>query len=355
MTMRNISASHHSRTARMCKKLSSRTLPGVAAISVLATVAACSSGGTSSSSGASSAAGASAKSAAEAGATHGNMTVGFVTINETASFFTQMIKGAQAEAKKLGVNLVVNNPDNSVSKQNTAVEDYANQNIKAIIVDSINGPSVDAAVKYAKSHGSHVVAVDGLVNSPSIDTQIGVSNQAAGAKLGKYYCTWAKKNLPGGKGKIGVIGALNSAIQIQRQNGFVDTVKKCGGDIIQVVDGKNVESTAQTAAQNLVVAQPNMTVVYDTGEPANIGAISALKAAGKAGKVPLFGWDLDPTGIQAIKDGTEIAAIQQDPYQEGVQAVGAAVKLIKGQKVTRNVVAPANVITKANVDSVTPY
>lgn len=303
-------------------------------------MAACSSGG-------------SGGTASGSGKKSSKITVALVTINETAAFFTQMNKGAQAEAKKLGVSLVINNPDNSVSQQNTAVEDYANQGIKAEIVDSINGPSVYSAIKYAHDKGTHIVAVDSILDSPAVDSQIGVDNEAAGKKLGDYYCTWASKHLSQGDGRIGVVAALNSPIQIQRQKGFVDTAKACGGSIVQTVDGKNVESTAQTAAQNLVTAQPNMTVVYDTGEPANIGAISALKQAGS--KAALFGWDLDPAGIAAIKSGAEVAAIQQDPFQEGVQAVDAAVKLINGQNAPKNVTAPAMVVTNKNVGSVTPY
>lgn len=304
-------------------------------------ITACSSGGSS------------GGTASNVGKQSSKPTIALVTINETAAFFTQMNKGAQAEAKKLGVTLIINNPDNSVSKQNTAVEDYANQGIKAEIVDSINGPSVYSAITYAHGKGTHIVAVDAILKSPAVDSQIGVDNEAAGKKLGDYYCTWARTHLPQGKGKIGVVAALNSPIQIQRQNGFVNTAKACGGSIVQTVDGQNVESTAQTAAQNLVTAQPGMTVVYDTGEPANIGAISALKQAGS--KAALFGWDLDPTGIAAIKSGAEVAAIQQNPYQEGVQAVDAAVKLIKGEQAPKNVTAPAAVITKANVGSVKPY
>ncbi|RNI24242.1 substrate-binding domain-containing protein [Flexivirga caeni] len=329
-------------TRRVRATMIKRATASIALASVASlAVAACSSGGSSGS------------TTSGGGKKSSKTTVALVTINETAAFFTQMNKGAQAEAKKLGVSLIINNPDNAVSKQNTAVEDYANQGIKAEIVDSINGPSVYSAIKYAHGKGTHIVAVDSILDSPAVDTQIGVDNEAAGKQLGDYYCTWAKTNLPQGKGKIGVVAALNSPIQIQRQKGFVNTAKACGGSIVQTVDGQNVESTAQTAAQNLVTAQPSMTVVYDTGEPANIGAISALKQA--KSKAALFGWDLDPAGIAAIKSGAEVAAIQQNPYQEGVEAVEAAVKLIEGQQAPKNVTAPATVITKRNVGSVTPY
>lgn len=350
MTRAKLSHSGHS-SSDPRRSTKTRGAAAIAAVSLVAlTGAACSS-----SPGQASGGGGATTHSASGHGKSSNIRLALVTINETAAFFTQMNKGAQAEANKLGVSLVINNPDNSVAKQNTAVEDYANENFNAEIVDSINGSSVYSAIKYAHGKGTHIVAVDAILHSPAVDSQIGVSNEAAGKKLGENYCSWAKSHLPNGAGKIGVVGALNSPIQVERQHGFVDAAKACGGTILQVVDGQNVEATAQTAAQNLVTAQPDMNVLYDTGEPANIAAISALRQAGKVGKVALFGWDLESTGIAAIKDGLEIAAIQQDPYQEGVQAVDAAVKLSKGEHAPKNVTAPAKVITKANVASVTPY
>lgn len=281
--------------------------------------------------------------------------IGLVTINETAAFFTEMNAGAQSEARKLHVNLVISNPDNSVSTQNSDVEDDVATHMNAVIADSIDGPPIVSAFRYARKHGVKVVAVDAIVHSPTVQAQIGVNNVAAGRNLGIYFVKWAKKHLPGGVGRIGVVGALNSPIQVQRQAGFVNYVKAHGSKILQVVNGQNVEATAQTQAQNLVTANPSMNVIYNTGEPANLGAISAVKQAGKAGKLPIFGWDLDSIGISAIKSGIEIAAVQQNPYQEGVQAVEAAVRLVRGQHVAKNVTAPATVVSRSNVRTVKPY
>ncbi|MDQ2797042.1 MAG: substrate-binding domain-containing protein [Actinomycetota bacterium] len=329
---------------------------GLGAVCAVAVAAAgCSSTAPSSGAGSASSGGSGSSAPGSGHAAKGKINVALVTINETAAFFTQMNAGASAEANKLGVNLVINNPDNSVSNQNTAVEDYANENFNAVIADSIAGGSISPALAYARKHGTKVVAVDSIVNSPAVQSQIAVSNEGAGRMLGNYFVTWAKTHLSGGVGKIGVVGALNSPIQVQRQAGFVDVVKASGSKILQVVNGQNVEATAQSQAQDLTTAQPGMTALYNTGEPANLGAISAIKQAGKAGKVPIFGWDLDATGIAAIKDGTEIAAIQQEPYQEGVQAVQSAVKLARGKPAPTNITAPATVVTKANVGSIKPY
>ena len=79
----------------------------------------------------------------------------------------------------------------------------------------------------------------------------------------------------GGKAKLGIVGALNSTIQNIRQKGFEDTIKTNANiEVVGVVDGRNVQDTAMSSAENLFTANPDMEAVYATGEPALIGAVA---------------------------------------------------------------------------------
>ena len=62
----------------------------------------------------------------------------------------------------------------------------------------------------------------------------------------------------GGQARLGIVGALNSAIQNQRQEGFEDTLKSNPKiTIANVVDGQNVQDKAMTAAENLITGNPD--------------------------------------------------------------------------------------------------
>ena len=81
--------------------------------------------------------------------------------------------------------------------------------------------------------------------------------------------------------RLGIVGALNSAIQNQRQKGFEETLKSNPKiAIANVVDGQNVQDKAMTAAENLITGNPDLTAIYATGEPALLGAIAAVENRG---------------------------------------------------------------------------
>ena len=64
----------------------------------------------------------------------------------------------------------------------------------------------------------------------------------------------------GGQARLGIVGALNSAIQNQRQKGFEETLKSNPKiTIANVVDGQNVQDKAMTAAENLITGNPDLT------------------------------------------------------------------------------------------------
>jgi ribose transport system substrate-binding protein len=277
------------------------------------------------------------------------ITVGLVTINQQALFFNQINEGATDEAKKQGVQLVIFNANNQPAAQNSAIEDYVAQKVDAIILVAIDVNGIKPAITTAKQAGIPVIAIDARIPDGDNATFIGVDNRTAGEDMGKYVADWAKKR--GSKIKVGFVGALNSAIQNQRLDGFKAALK--AGDASAVftdtVDGQNIQDVALTAAENLLTGNPDLNLIYATGEPALVGSISALTSQNRTKDVSLFGWDLTDQAIRGIDEGWIVAVVQQDPAQEGSRAVDAAVKLKKGESVPTNVDVPVTIVTKANV------
>ncbi|HTK10518.1 MAG TPA: substrate-binding domain-containing protein [Ktedonobacteraceae bacterium] len=274
--------------------------------------------------------------------------IALVTINLQALFFVQMLDGAKQEAQKDHASLLVYNSNNDPSAESNAIDNYVQQKVDAIIVDAIDVNGIKPAIERAAKAHIYVVAVDSVVTDPAVSTQVGVDNCNAAQQLSTSFENWSSQ-----KGlshpKMGVVGALNSMIQNQRKDCFVNAVQTKGASVLQTVDGQNQNDVAQTAAQNLYTANPNMDVVYATGEPALIGSIAAARSQGKT-NIPIFGWDLSKESITGIDDGFVIAVVQQDATGEGVQSVDAAIKLKAGQTVAKNINVPVTIVTKANVD-----
>jgi ribose transport system substrate-binding protein len=275
--------------------------------------------------------------------------IALVQINQEALFFTQMDDGAQKAAKAAGADLAIFNSNNDPNAQNNAIETYIQQKVDAILVVAIDVNGIKPAITEAKKAGIPVVAIDAIVGGDN-DVQVGVDNMKVGKDIGAYTANYIKKSL-NGKAGVGVVGALNSYIQNVRLDGFKAGLAGApGAKIVSTVDGQNVQDQAQTAAENLISGNPNMQVVYATGEPALIGLVAAVAAQGATDKVKIFGWDLSAQAIKAIDQGYVMAVVQQDPEGEGKAAVNAAMKLIAKQPVEKNISVPVTIVTKANVD-----
>lgn len=277
-----------------------------------------------------------------------------VQINQQALFFNLMNKGAQEEAKSTGKNLVIFNANDNPVSQNDAIENYIEQGVKGIMVDAIDVNGIMPAIKEAAAKNIPVIAIDAVLPAGPQAAQVGVNNEEGGKILGKFFVDYINKNAAG-KARVGIVGALNSAIQNQRQKGFEETLKGHKGiSVADVVDGRNIQDDAMTAAENLITGNPDLTAIYATGEPALLGAIAAVENQGKQSKIKVFGWDLTARAISGIDAGYVTAVLQQDPEKMGQEAVKALNAINSGKTVSKNILVPATVVTKANVDTFRP-
>lgn len=275
-------------------------------------------------------------------------TIAMIQINQQALFFTQMNEGAQAKADELGVDLVIFNANNDPAAQNNAIETYMAQGVDGMVVVAIDVNGVMPAVEAASAAGIPVVAVDAILPEGPQVAQVGVDNALAGQMMGEHFLDAIK----GGSAKLGVVGALNSFIQNVRQKGFEDVVSGADGvTMAGVVDGRNVQDNAMSAAENLMTANPDLTAIYATGEPALLGAVAAVESQGRQDAVKIVGWDLTPSAVAGIDQGYVLGVVQQDPAGMGAAAVEAALKAARGDAVEKQIAVPVTIVTKENVDA----
>lgn len=274
--------------------------------------------------------------------TSDSCTIGMTQINQTAVFFTEMNAGAEEAADKLGCDLTIANANNDSARQSSDIENFVTQGVDALIVVAIDVNGVKPAIEAAQKTGIPVVAIDAEVEG--VDTFVGVDNEAAGIEAGKWM---VDAGLIEGR-SYGVVNAKSSFIQNQREDGFRTTIDAAGAIYTQSVNGDNVQEKAAAAAQDLVTAQPDLDFIYTTGEPATVGAVAALGNASSSTKI--IGWDLTAEVIKGIDNGLVEAVIQQDPRQEGVEAVTEIKDILDGASPKGFIDVPITIVTTDNVD-----
>ena len=272
-------------------------------------------------------------------------TFALVQINQQALFFNEMNRGAQEAAETAGVNLVIFNANNDSAAQNSAIETYIQEGVDGLAVVAIDVNGIMPAVEQAAAAGIPVVAIDAILPEGPQKAQIGVDNAKAGADLAAYYNAQVSDSA-----KLGIVGALNSYIQNVRKDGFEEALDTSKVTVAGTVDGQNVQDVALGAAENLITANPDLSSIYATGEPALMGAIAAVSSQGRQSDVAIYGWDLTAQAIDAIDEGYLKAVIQQDPAGMGAAAVEALITLSEGGEVESEISVPVTIVTQENVD-----
>src|SRR5208282_1745506 len=86
---------------------------------------------------------------------------------------------------------------------------------------------------------------------------------------------------------------------------------------------------ANRIASAMLSEHPQIKALLCCNDSMALGALAAVKSAGRAGEVLIIGFD-GITAIQsAIKDGSVLATVEQHPGQIGVHGIELALKLLR--------------------------
>ncbi|WP_327365892.1 ABC transporter substrate-binding protein [Streptomyces sp. NBC_01217] len=268
--------------------------------------------------------------------------VGFSQSEKEANPFriaeTQSIKD---EAKKVGVKkLLTTNAQSQLSKQISDIQDMLSQGAQFLIVAPLNSDGLEPAFKAAAAKKVPVLTIDRKVNSTACKDYV--------AFLGSDFVEQGKRaadamiKATGGKGKVAILlGASGNNVTTDRTKGFVDQVKAQapGLEIVAQQTGEFARDKGQQVMEQLIQSKPDITAVYAENDEMGLGAVTALKAAGKKpGKdVKIVSVDGTRNAVQALVNGEYNAVIESNP-RFGPLAFATAQKFYGGEEIPENVI-----------------
>jgi ribose transport system substrate-binding protein len=266
-------------------------------------------------------------------------------------FYGSMACGAKKAAAALGASLTVTGGQTwSPTVQTPIVNAVVAKHPDAILIAPNDAKAMRAPLKQAAAAGIKIILVDTTLADPSLAaSQVTSDNKAAGAV--------AMKNLAGQVGKKGSVFVLSTIPGVSttddRATGFVSAIKgfpnmKNLGIKYDTADSADMAASI-TASQ--LAAHSDLAGVFALNTFTGQGAATALKEAGKLGKVKLVGFDANASGVQALKEGTAQAQVVLKPLDIGFQGVTQAVNALSGKPVKKLVLTGALIATKANVNS----
>jgi len=263
-------------------------------------------------------------------------------------FYITMNCGAQEEAKKLGVSLDFQGPNEfDAAQQTPIVNAVAAKKPDAILVAPTDTKAMYAPIKQAADAGSKIVLVDTtLENSSLAVSQIASDNEGGGRSAAE---TLSK--LIGGSGKVFVVNVKPGISTTDaRAEGFEAGAKEAGLDYIGQEYSQDEPARAASIVKSILAKNPDLKGIFATNLFSAEGAASGLREAGKLGDVKIVGFDAGPKQVEDLKQGLVQALIAQRPAQIGALGVQQAVNALDDKPVKEKIGTGFVSITKDNLD-----
>jgi ribose transport system substrate-binding protein len=319
------------------------------ALTSMALIAGCSSGASpSASTPASTAASAAASGGASASTAAGNVSIGVALSTLNNPYFVALNDAAKDEAQAKGATIASADGQNDLAKQTSQVEDFISKNVSCIIVNPVDSAGIASAVTEANGANIPVIAVDRGVEGATAAGFIASDNVEAG----KLAADALLKAL-NGSGKIAVLtGVPGASATNDRTKGFEQSLAaNAGVTVVANQTAKFDRATALSVTEDILQAHPDIQGIFAENDEMALGAIQALTAAGQHGNVLVTAIDGTDDGMKAIKAGTLLETIAQQPAFMGKTAVDYCVTLAGGGSVQSGFTpSPLIEINKDNVD-----
>jgi ribose transport system substrate-binding protein len=265
-------------------------------------------------------------------------------------FWQAVKKGAEQEAQKQNVRISFEGPatEADVEAQVTMLTNAIGKQPAAIGFAALDSRAAAPLLEQAKSSNIPVIAFDSGVDSDIPLTTAATDNKAAAAEAAKHLA-----EALGGTGKVAlVVHDQTSKSGTDRRDGFTEWMQANapGIQLLPPQYGGGDQAKSADITKSILSANPDLKGIYGSNEGSAIGVVKGVQESGRQG-ITVVGFDSGKAQIDAIKGGTMLGAITQNPVGMGEQLVDAAVKATKGEPLPKVIDTGFFWYDKSNVDA----
>lgn len=288
-------------------------------------------------------------------ASDGAITMGFAQVGAESGWRTANTKSIQDSAKAAGIDLKFADAQQKQENQIKAIRSYIQQKVDVIAFSPVVETGWDTVLLEAKRANIPVILTDRAIDSDDTSlyrTFLGSDFVEEGRKA----ADWLVANSTGPVNVVELQGTTGAAPAIDRKKGFEEKIAaRPDIKVVASQTGDFTRSGGKQAMEAFLKSTPDIDVVYAHNDDMGLGAIEAIKAAGK---VP--GKDIVIITIDAVKDGMRALAAGEINYIVecnpllGDQLMELAKKVVAGQEVPSRVVTEESAFTQEQAVAALP-
>ena len=266
-------------------------------------------------------------------------------------FFLTMENGAKAHQKENSdkYDLICNGIKNEtdIAGQIKLVEQMIAVKVDAIIIAAADSKALLNVLKQAIDANIKVVAIDVKFDQDTMKAKglkipfLGPDNEKGALKVGDYLAKYLKKG-----DQVAILegnpGAINSQ---KRVSGFKKAMEKAGANIVSSQTAHWDMNEANQISSAIITEFPDLKAILCANDSMALGAVAAVKAAGKTGKIIVVGFDNISAVQKMLKQGLVLATADQYGGQQAAFGIDYALELLNGKKIADKE-TPVDLVTK---------
>jgi len=266
-------------------------------------------------------------------------------------FFKTMEEGAVAHHKEhsdqYDLTVVGIKDEQDVGKQIDYVESMMAQKVDAIVIAPADSKALVPVCKKAMDAGIIVVNIDNKFDAAVLADKgvkipfVGPDNRKGARLAGEYLASKLNKG-----DKVAIIEGIPNAFNgIQRKLGFEDAMKAAGMNIISSQSGYWETSKAEPIVSALITEYADLKAVLCANDSMALGAIAAIKAAGKTKDVLVIGFDNITAVQRLLKEGKILCTVDQHADKLALFGIEYALEMLEGKGTPSDKETPVDLIT----------
>jgi ribose transport system substrate-binding protein len=253
-------------------------------------------------------------------------------------FFLTMEDGAKDYQKHHAADfdLVANGikDETDTAAQIRIVEQMIVSKVDAIVIAPADSKAMVPVVKKAIDAGIIVVNIDNRLDPEVLKSKdltvpfVGPDNRKGARLAGDYLAAKLAKG-----DEVGIVEGVSTTTNAQQRTaGFKDAMAAAGIKVVAVQSGEWELDKGNAVSAAMLNANPNLKALLCGNDNMALGAVSAVRAAGRAGKVAVVGYDNIAAVKPMLADGRIVATVDQFAAKQAVFGIETALKAIREHK-----------------------
>ena len=280
-----------------------------------------------------------------------DVNISFIVKDSTNPYYARMGDGAKRAAEELDINLTWLSAqfNGDIEGQIGIVENEIIKNPDAIVLVPMNATALIPKILEANNAGIPVITADTRAEEglAKIETFVGLDEKQSFMGMAEYVVEQL-----GGVGKVAILeGFRGSSTAELRLEGMMEVFGAAEGiEVVASIAADWDQEKGLKASEDILQAHPDVDAIIGSNDLMALGAVQAVKSAGKLDQVLIVGDDAIPSALAALRSGELDATIDGNTDLVGYEAVVAAYnRAVKDMELEDWIVVPSTIMLMDDV------